>query len=283
MKHNFAYFIASYGKADSIPTLNVLKRHNHKYPVYIVVGDDDPQLEQYKLLYPDNLLVFSKEEYIPLVDDLGIYAKTHKVCTYSRLAIDKFARLIGVKYVGYLFDDIESVQLRYKLPNNKIASTKAFDIDRMTDLYIELLNSSDSIYVVGPPVSSFYIGVNINSLDKYSRNSANFIIYDIDKPIGPYKSNVMEDASLMMFNNQIGHLTIFPFGMQVNCRPSKVVADSYGSMSLLEFHEQIVIICQQAIDFSSNLKTMPKRNFKRFYPCVIEQKENYCGHKKRLI
>ena len=281
--NNFAYFIVSYNKAEFIPTYELLKKHGCKYPIYIVVGEDDPKIELYKSTY-ENLLVFDKQKYIPEVDDLGIYAKTHKVCTYSRLAVDDFAKDLGVKYIGYIFDDIENFQLRYRLKNGKIASTKQFNLDKMIDIYIDLLSSSNSIYVVGPPVSSFYIGVNEKSIGKYSRNSANFIIYDIDKPIGPYKSNVMEDASLMMYNNQIGHLTIFPFGMQVNCRPSKVVTDSYDTMTLLEFYEQIVITCQQPVAFSPSVKTMPKRNFKRFYPCVIaEQKRRHNEPKKKPL
>ena len=58
---NFAYFIASYGKPEYIPTLEALHRSNVKYPIYIVVGTDDPKLDEYRGRY-DNLLIFDKDE-----------------------------------------------------------------------------------------------------------------------------------------------------------------------------------------------------------------------------
>ena len=82
MNNNFAYFIASYGKPDNLMTLKALHEHNINYPIYIVIGLDDPRLDDYKATYGDNLLIFDKNDYIDKIDDIGIYAKTHKVCTY---------------------------------------------------------------------------------------------------------------------------------------------------------------------------------------------------------
>ncbi len=280
MKNKFAYFIASYGKADCIPTLDMLVKHNHKYPVYIVIGEDDPQLNIYKSIYKDNLLIFDKGKYIPYVDDLGMYAQTHKVCTYSRLAVHDFASQLGYRYVGYLFDDIYNVQLRYKNSKGQISSTKDFDIDKMIDLYINLLNSSENIYIVGPPNSSFYIGVNENQIYNYSTRFGNMFVYDIQKELEPYKSSTLEDMSIILYNNQVGKMSICPFGMQVDCRAPHTTKDSYGDMTRLEYVEHHAIITQSTMDLDKSNGNVI--HYKNFTPKIIEKGKKKHG-KKRLI
>ena len=164
MKNNFAYFIASYGKPTDMPTLRSLIACKAQYPIYIVVGTDDPKLEEYKAQFKDNLLIFDKADYIDKIDDIGIYAKTHKVCTYSRLAVNDFAKQLNIQYVGYLFDDIEYFQIR-KVEDSKVRSIRKFEIDKIIDAYIKLLQSSNDVVLVGPPNSSFYIGVSPSMQD----------------------------------------------------------------------------------------------------------------------
>lgn len=273
-----AYFIASYGKPEYIPTFDFLMHHiTGNYLVYIVIGKDDPKFEEYEQKYYDRLLVFDKADYIPYVDDLGVYAKTHKVCTYSRLAVHEFAKQLGIRYPVYMFDDIESMQLRYRKSNGKIASTKDFCVDNMIDLYIDLLNSSKDIYIVGPPNSSFYIGVNEKQIYNYSTRFGNMFVYDIEKELEPFKSSVLEDMSIILYNNQVGKMSICPFGMQVNCRPPKVTGDSYGNMTKLEYNEHHGIISQSVIDLER--PTIP---YVRFTPKIIEKGKKVHG-KKRLI
>ena len=265
--NNFAYFIASYGKPYNMPTLEFLRKLDAKYPVYIVIGTDDPKIDDYKKVFPEHLLIFDKSDYIDKVDDLGVYAKTHKVCTYSRLAVLDFAKQLEIKYVGYLFDDIESIQLRYQLSNGKIASTKNFQIDRMIDLYINLLNSSKDIYIVGPPNSSFYIGVNSKMVDRYSTRYGNMFIYDVDRLLQPYKSSILEDMSIILYNNLVGKMSICPFGMQVNCRAPKVSSDCYKGMNVSEYYQHLVIIGQQQVNLNR-----PEIHYKNFTPKIISDK-----------
>ena len=63
MKNNFAYFIASYGKPDNIPTYNCLKKLNARYPIYIVIGVDDPKYNEYIKNWPNNLVIFDKKDF----------------------------------------------------------------------------------------------------------------------------------------------------------------------------------------------------------------------------
>ena len=60
------YFILSYNKPDYIPTLEMLHNYGIYDDVYVVVGYDDPRLEEYRQL--DNSLIFDKELVADKVD-----------------------------------------------------------------------------------------------------------------------------------------------------------------------------------------------------------------------
>ena len=264
MRNNFASFIASYGKPDNIPTYNCLKKLNAKYPIYIVIGVDDPKYDEYIRNWPNNLVIFDKRDYIDEVDEIGLYSKTHKVCTYSRLAIDDFADELDYRYVGYLFDDINSMNLRY-VNGDKVSSIGQYNIDDIIDIYISLLNSSEDIYIVGPPQSSFYIGVNTEAADKYTARFGNMLIYDRQKELVPNRASTIEDMSIVIYNNYIGQMSICPFGLQVNCRDPHITDDSYCGMQKSEYYQQWSLVFNGA---TINVEK-PQLPYKNFIPKII--------------
>ena len=265
---NFAYFIASYNKPLNITTLNFLNKMNVTYPIYIVVGTDDPQLDLYKETFKNNLIIFDKADYIGKVDNIGYYKKFHTVCTYSRLAVDDYAKKNKIRYVCYLFDDIKDIRIRYINSENRISAITSFDIDKLMDLYVDLLNSSKDIYIVGPPNSSFYIGVDSKKQYQYSTRYGNMMIYDMEKELLPYKANVIEDMSIILYNNVIGRMSICPFGVQVNCREPMATGECYGKMSKYEYYQQWCLILNGK---PINLKR-PTISYSDFTPKIISEK-----------
>ena len=261
---NFAYFIASYGKPEYIPTLEALHRSNVKYPIYIVVGTDDPKLDEYRGRY-DNLLIFDKDELH--IDAIGTYKTKKKICTYSRLAVHEAAMIMGIRYVGYMFDDIQKFRFRYD-DNGHIRGINNPPLDKIVDLYIKLLNSSDDIYIVGPPQSSYYIGVNSEKAKGYTERFGNFFVYDTKKELEPYIASILEDMTIVLHNNMRGKLSICPFGLQVECRDPAITKDSYGDMNRLEYYEHYSII-----DSGYSVKSIPATiHYKNYIPKIISDK-----------
>ena len=266
MKNNFAYFIASYNKPDFIPTYEELKARNASYPIFIVVGMDDPSVDEYLRIYKDKCLIFEKEDYIPNVDSLGWYAKTHKVCTYSRLAINNFAKELGYEYICYLFDDIDGIRLRGEV-DGKIQGTDDFCIDTLMDIYIDFLKCSDDLYITGPPNSSFYIGINKDRTEEYSTRFGNMFVYKVDSDLYHYSASVLEDMSIILFNNMVGKMSICPFGVHVNCRAPKITKDCYGDMSAEEWLQQSVLITNTPVSVER-----PIIPYSKFTPKIIDEK-----------
>lgn len=259
--NNFAYFIASYGKPELIPTLEALTKAHASYPIYIVVGTDDPKLDEYKEKY-DNLIVFDKDDY--KIDAIGTYITSNKICTYSRLAVHDYAKKHDIRYVGYLFDDILKFRLRYD-DNGSIRSIKDVPLDKIIDMYIKLINASNDIYIVGPPQSSYYIGVNSEKAKSYTERFGNFFVYDTEKELEPYIASILEDMTIVLHNNMRGKLSICPFGLQVECRDPAITKDSYSNMTRLEYYEHYAII-----DSGYSVKSIPATiHYKNYIPKIV--------------
>lgn len=256
------YFILSYNKPNNIPTLEMLHNYGIYDDVYIVVGCDDPSLEDYKKL--DNVLVFDKALVSDRVDSLGTYAKTLKLCTYARVFVDEYAKEHHMDYICVLFDDIQSVQIRY-CDGDYIRSSREFDLSKLLRYYAELLNLNEHIYMTGPPGSSFYIGSKPGKEYETCSHYANILIYKTDKPLLPYKASVMEDMYIVLENSTIGHIGLFPFGLQVNCRPSKVTNDAYKGIDNSEYAQQYAILTG---DVSANAKNIVIP-YNRYIPKII--------------
>ena len=233
------YFILSYNKPDKIPTLEMLHNYGIYDDVYVVVGYDDPSIEEYRKL--DNSLIFDKYLVADKVDSIGTYAKTLKLCTYARVFVDEYAKKHDMKYICVLFDDIMSVEIRYR-DGDCIRSSRDFDLHKALSYYAELLELNEHIYMTGPPGSSFYIGSKPGRENETCSHYANILIYDVTKPLAQYKASVMEDMYIVLSNSVIGHIGLFPFGLQVNCRPSKVTNEAYKGVSNSEYIQQYAIL-----------------------------------------
>lgn len=255
------YFILSYGKSDYIPTLEMLRSYGIN-DAYIVVGKDDPQITEYVKLA--NTLVFDKKDVAEEVDSLGSYAQTLKLCTYARVFVDKYAKMHDMTYICVLFDDIQSIEIRY-IDNNMVRSSREFDLQKALEYYAELLECNEHIYMTGPPGSSYYIGCKPGRENIVCSHYANILIYNVNKPISPYKASVMEDMYIVLSNSQIGHIGLFPFGLQVNCRPSKVTDDAYKGIDNSEYLQQYAILTGEVSHNASNV-VIP---YNKFIPKII--------------
>jgi len=263
--NNFAYFILSYNKPNNITTLELLERYNVDAPIYIVIGEDDPSYNEYLKNEKLNVITFKKEDYFDKVDELGTYRETHKICTYARQFVDEYARKHNIKYVCVLFDDILNFRLRY-ISENKVKGTESFDFNRLMKNYIELLNCSKNIALVGPPSSSYYIGINREKADTPASHYGNMFIYDIEKPIGPFTASVLEDMTIVLRNSERGKLGIFPFGLQVECREPMKTDDAYKGISKLEYIEQHSIMTRGT---KQGLKV--KIPYNKFIPKILSE------------
>lgn len=146
MKHkDFAVFILSYARPDKIKTIKTLLRQGYTGKIFIVVGDDDPQLEDYKNKY-DNLLIFNKDS-VNKGDTADNF--TEKRCIFfARNACFDLARQNDITNFIMLDDDYVQFRYTHDTELNYITKRKEIkNLDNMFDIFLD-----------------FYISTNIKSI-----------------------------------------------------------------------------------------------------------------------
>lgn len=111
MNYKSCIFILSYKRADNIITYNVIKETGYKGNIYIIVADDDPQLNQYIKNYGDYVKTFNRKEVL----------KNFDICdnqdgfigsVFPRNAINDIAKSLEIDCYCVLDDDYNRFSYR---------------------------------------------------------------------------------------------------------------------------------------------------------------------------
>lgn len=158
MRNDFAVFVMSYKRANSITTIKLLRKSNYTGKIYVVVGDDDPTIDEYKEIYGDDVIVFSKDEIKEEIDTYDNFDNKISI-VYARNACFKIAEELGLNYFLQMDDDY--IELGYRYPKDgqlKIATVKEFD--ELCDAFIEYLEEANLTSVAFAQNGDFIGGIN---------------------------------------------------------------------------------------------------------------------------
>lgn len=142
-KENCCIFIISYQRANNVTTYNVLKNRNYTGKIYLVVSDDDEQLNLYKQNFPNQVVVFNKKEVaqeIDACDNFDGYVSD----IYSRNIINKIAKELGIDYYLVLDDDYNNFSYR-RIFGNTLKGVNTYRLDEIFDACFEYLIKTPSI------------------------------------------------------------------------------------------------------------------------------------------
>lgn len=208
MRDDFAVFITSYKRANNITTINSLKKSGYTGDWYVIIEDNDPEIELYKKNVPkDKLLIYNKKEQAKYYDSCDNF-HILDVHTNSISVVPYFVKLLGYKYYYMAEDDFEGFYYK-KLNGKKVEYKLILNIDEIFNMCIDFLNCSDKI------VSISFKHINtINSItsSEYFDNSTfsyygyNGFILDVDKPV-KFNGTVCEDVFIHMNSYKQGLLT----------------------------------------------------------------------------
>ena len=101
-------FILSHKSPNKCETLDALIKCNYKGKWYILIDDEDDFINEYKVKYGDNLVIYHKEDYKRNVDlgysvmNLASYA--HSI--FARNALEDIAKSMGLKHYIVSDDDV---------------------------------------------------------------------------------------------------------------------------------------------------------------------------------
>lgn len=206
MPDNFAIFILSHGRADRVYTYRTLQRHGYTGKIFIIVDDEDEQLEKYLSLYGDIVIPFSKKE-VPFLTCDNFYDDT-KTVIFARNATFRIAAQLGIEYFVQLDDDYK--EFSYKIPFRRERRIKNLDL-----ILIKLLEfyKRTPFHVVSIAQGGDFIGWDRNKLHSFHksylriRKMMNFWLCSIHRPF-QIIGRMNDDTNVYTYQQSIGILCI---------------------------------------------------------------------------
>ena len=204
MRDDFAIFIMSYNRPDKIATLRTLNKANYTGRYYIIVGDDDPQLNTYKEMYKEKLYIFNKENVESMFDTYD-NGGSKKCIVYARNYCFKLAKEMGLKYFAEFDDDYIELAYRYPMDGKlKICNIKEFD--KIVDIYIDFLEQSGATTVALAQHGDFIGGIDSSLMKStYKRKAMNTFFCKTDRPF-VFDGRINEDVNTYIGMGRTGHM-----------------------------------------------------------------------------
>lgn len=190
MRKDACVVILSHNRAQRNITLRqLLKNYGFKGDWYIMIDDEDPEREEYRSLYPDHLIEFSKDEVKPEIDMMDNFQRKD-VVVYARHAIFHKVKALGYKFFLMLDDDYEDLGTRCFEGFSRLVEP-----DKVFDLFFDYLEQTPSIQCVCFAQGGDCMG-GISDGKLCLRKAMNTFFCDVDRPLN-FVGTLNEDANLV--------------------------------------------------------------------------------------
>jgi len=207
MRNDFAILILTHGRAGNILTLDALKKARYSGRWYMVLDDEDSQVEEYRALYgKENCVIFSKEE-TAKTTDAGDNLPGRTAILWARNASFEIAKNLGLTYFQMLDDDI--TQLAIKYTNNDrsmLLGRQNRCYDDCVDMAIDFLDATGALSVAFGQGGDWIGGIGNKFAEQpVVRKCMNSFICRADRPFKFY-GRMNEDVSTYVRNGMLGKL-----------------------------------------------------------------------------
>jgi hypothetical protein len=166
---NFAVFIMVYGRPNKMKTYNTLRNQGYTGKLYFVGDNTDSEIEGYKKLYGDDLLVFDKKEVAKKYDS-GDNTGDLRSTMFAANTIFDLAEKQRVKYFSIMCDDY--YDFYYAFPKT-IGKVVPKNMDNIFDLMIEFYKTIPALSIAFAQTGDFIGGIdNGKGLYRFSKRKA---------------------------------------------------------------------------------------------------------------
>ncbi len=108
MPSDFAIFILTHGRPRNQKTLSLLNRRGYTGKIYFIIDDEDKTADEYKALYGDRVVQFSKKEVAETIDTCDNSGDLRAV-VFARNACFDIAKKLGINCFMQMDDDYGAV------------------------------------------------------------------------------------------------------------------------------------------------------------------------------
>jgi hypothetical protein len=170
MDNNFAIFIMVYGRPDKNLTYNTLLKCGYTGKVYFVGDNTDSEIEGYKKLYGDDLLIFDKKEVAKKYDS-GDNSGDLRSTMFAANTIFDLAEQKGIEYFYIMCDDYYEFDYMFK---GEIKGMKLCrNIDKVFDLTVNFFKTTKALSIAFAQTGDFIGGIdNGKGVYRFSKRKA---------------------------------------------------------------------------------------------------------------
>lgn len=264
MINNTAVFVLSHQRANKITTDMVLRKCGYTGKIYILVDDTDTQLNDYKEIFGDDCIVFSKMEQLKTTDSCDNFGNL-KTPLYARNYCFELAKQLNLDYFIMADDDI--TDLKYAYVNNKgdFIRSKITNIDGVINSLVTFINASSNISSCSFAFSGEYFGgKNGKYREGLGRTIQQFILFKADSP-ARFLSSKNEDLNISIANFDKLFFEVFDLCVVSPQRMTNEGGISYSSM--YENNMYSLMLMPSAIKLFTTGKMRKQNN--NIYPKIL--------------
>ena len=202
---SFAVFILSHGRANNVITIKTLREIGYTGKIYIIVDNEDEQINKYKNLEDiEDVIIFNKEEEMKYTDTADNF-KDHRLVVYARNKCHDIARELDLEYFLELDDDYTGFGIRYD-NGGKLSRKKITKADTLFDAFIDFLEKSNALTVTFAQGGDYIGGIGSKVWqDQLSRKAMNCFFCKTDRPF-KFSGSTNEDVNAYITYGNKGKL-----------------------------------------------------------------------------
>lgn len=212
MKRKFATFILTHGRADNVLSYHALKKSGYTGQIYLLVDDEDKQLDAYTEKYGDEVIVFDKKKVAESVDACDNYGKRNSV-VFARNYNFIIARELGLTHFWQLDDDYP--QFGWATNNDReyiTSNVVTRRLDQIIDACLDFFDDSGATSVAFSQGGDFIGGgdgrfVKLVKQDRFSRKVMNSFFFRADADV-TFRGRVNDDVNLYVECGRRGELFV---------------------------------------------------------------------------
>ena len=211
MRDDFCAFILTHGRPGNVHTYRTLQTAGYTGKVFIVIDDEDETAEEYKRIYGDAVLVFSKAEVGRYTDQFDNFSDRRAIL-WARNACWDLARNLGYRFFVQLDDDYTHFSYRRAGRGHRLSSSIAEEyhswtmkgsLDAVFEAMVRLVETT-TVKTIALSQGGDHVG-GVPRPWRFKRKAMNSFVCDVNKPIR-FRGRLNEDVNTYVSLGRIGDL-----------------------------------------------------------------------------
>lgn len=275
---DFAVFILTHGRPDTIHTLDTLKRGNYTGKWYLVIDNEDKQAERYYERYGKERVIMFDKLAISKTFDTADLSQERRAIVYARNACFQIAKDLNLKYFVEFDDDYTSIGIRYP-KDGKLSQLSCENLDEIFELMVDFLLETDALTVCMSQGGDHMGGLTGRWKKSILRKAMNSFFCRADRPF-QFLGRVNEDVNTYTLLGSQGQLMMTITDLMLNQMQTQSnsggMTDLYldGGTYLKSFYT--VLYMPSAVTVqpmgTSHKRLHHKVNWKHCVPLILDER-----------